>query len=141
MSSQVRAITFDCADPERLADFWAAVLGYTKREPPPEYPTWAAYLESLGIPEGQWTTSAAAVDPEGIRPRLLFLKVPEGKIVKNRVHLDLTPERTMDEEVARLQALGAVVVQRFEVAIGPFTVMRDPEGNEFCVETGPDDEA
>jgi hypothetical protein len=141
MPSHVRSITFDCAKPDRLADFWAAALGYTKREPPAEHATWAEYLQALGIPEGQWSTSAAVLDPEGIRPRLLFLPVPEGKVVKNRVHLDLTPEDTMEAEVRRLLRLGAQVVQRFTTPVGDFTVMHDPEGNEFCVETGPGDTA
>jgi Glyoxalase-like domain len=138
--SQVRSITFDCVEPELLADFWAAALGYSKRQPPPESPTWAAYLEAQGIPEGQWSTSAAVLDPEGVRPRLLFLKVPEGKVVKNRVHLDLTPESSMDVEVSRLLQLGGRVVKRFDTPVGAFTVMQDPEGNEFCVETGPGEE-
>jgi len=140
MHSQVRSITFDCADPELLASFWAAALGYTKREPPVEYSNWAAYLEALGVPEGQWSTSAAVLDPEGIRPRLLFLKVPEGKALKNRVHLDLAPQSSMDAEVSRLLHLGARVLERFDTPVGAFTVMQDPEGNEFCVETGPGDE-
>jgi hypothetical protein len=67
------------------------------------------------------------------------LKVPEGKSVKNRVHLDLTPERTMREEVSRLERFGARVVRVFDDQWDVFTLMQDPEGNEFCVESGPDD--
>jgi predicted enzyme related to lactoylglutathione lyase len=136
MSVQIRAITFDCADPERLAAFWSAALGFTKREVPAGFATWAEYLASQGIPEGQWSTSAAVMDPEGKCPRLLFLKVPEGKTVKNRVHLDLSPDGTMAEEVSRMVTLGARVERIFDDQADVFTVMQDPEGNEFCVERG-----
>src|SRR5579872_1371462 len=110
----VRSITFDCADPERLAAFWGEALGYRPRELPAGYASWAEYLAAQGIPEGQWSTSAAVSDPEGLRPRLLFLKVPEGKTVKNRVHLDLAPAGTMRAEVDRLVALGARVVRVYD---------------------------
>jgi hypothetical protein len=135
MSLAVRSITFDCRDPDALARFWAAALGYTRRETPAGFSTWAEYLASQGIPEGQWSTSACVLDPEGTRPRLLFLEVPEGKAVKNRVHLDLAPSGSMDEEVDRLVALGARVVRRFDDQWDVFTLMQDPEGNEFCVES------
>jgi hypothetical protein len=139
MTLRVRSITFDCIDPERLAAFWSAALGYKEREVPAGFANWAAYLESQGIPEGQWSTSAAVSDPEGVRPRLLFLPVPEGKTVKNRVHLDLAPETTMRTEVGRLVQLGARVVRAFDDQWDVFTLMQDPEGNEFCVEAGPND--
>jgi Glyoxalase-like domain len=139
MTVQVRSITFDCADPERLADFWTVALGYAKRDLPAGFDSWADYLRAQGVPEGQWSTSAVAQDPEGIRPRLLFLMVPEGKSAKNRVHLDLSPQGTMHAEVARLEQLGARVVRVFDDQWDVFTLMHDPEGNEFCVESGPDD--
>jgi hypothetical protein len=65
---------------------------------------------------------------------LLFLAVPEGKTVKNRVHLDVRATTTMREEVERLVGLGATVERVVEEDLGVWTVMRDPEGNEFCVE-------
>ena len=116
--STVANTTFDCADPVALATFWAAVFEY---DGPIE-----ADEDSAWFPE-----------PDGDGRRgLLFIVVPEGKSAKNRVHLDLTPSTTRDEEVARLQGLGATVFARFvnaETGAG-FVVMLDPEGNEFCVE-------
>ena len=113
MSLTIGNVVFDCADPLRLARFWAAALGYEHRETAP------------GI--------AWAWPPEGRRPRLLFNKVPEPKVVKNRVHLDLHTD-DMDAEVERLVALGATKV-RFvdEGEGGAWWIMADPEGNEFCV--------
>lgn len=111
MASQIHTITVDCANPLKVANFWAAALG--------------AKLEESSDEE------ALVLDPHG--PDLLFLKVPEGKIVKNRWHLDLTPEDNMQSEVERLVALGAQKIQLFEENGGKWTLMLDPESNEFCV--------
>jgi predicted enzyme related to lactoylglutathione lyase len=109
----IRSLTFDCADPRVLAPFWAAALGYRL--------------------EGADQEVGIAADPAGGRPRLLFLRVPEPKSAKNRRHLDLRGG-DMEAEVARLVSLGATVVRAFEQPGDTFTVMRDPEGNQFCVE-------
>jgi len=69
----------------------------------------------------------------------LFLIVPEGKTLKNRLHLDLRPSRSMAEEVARLEAAGATSLRRVDEGGSFWTVMADPEGNELCVLRGPDD--
>jgi catechol 2,3-dioxygenase-like lactoylglutathione lyase family enzyme len=114
MASKIRTITIDCANPARLAEFWTAALGYTLKD-----------IDEEG---------ALLVGPDGQNSRILFLVVPEGKTVKNRLHFDLTPEDTRAAEVERLKGLGATVYQEFD-----WTVMRDPEGNEFCVEAGPGD--
>jgi hypothetical protein len=117
--STVDALTFDCADPEPLARFWADVLGYELA--------------------GRDRESAWIADPAGHGWPLLFQIVPEGKAVKNRLHLDLRPPVSMAAEVERVKALGATE-QRFVEEEGSFwTVMQDPEGNEFCVLRGPDD--
>jgi hypothetical protein len=142
MATQVQ-ITFDCADPEGLAQFWAGALGYILQPPPPGYDTWEAFGEELGMsPEAQ-DSIRAAVDPERAGPRLLFMRVPEGKTVKNRVHLDLhvvppgTPmeeRRQMLETRAReLIGAGAKEVGRVEEYGQYWIVMSDPEGNEFCI--------
>ena len=114
----VRNITFDAQDPYAAAQFWAALTGY-------------ALLDSHPGDE------EVALEPgaPGV-PGLLFLKVPEGKTVKNRVHLDIRPPSgTRDEWVARLAGLGARVVDDRRQADGTgWVVMADPEGNEFCVE-------
>ncbi|MFE3499831.1 VOC family protein [Kitasatospora sp. NPDC059160] len=116
MASLVRHVTIDCADPFALADFWAKVLDGTLAED-----------DNLGDPEA--VVKSAGAD-------LLFIRVPEGKTVKNRVHLDLQPQdRSRDEEVERLLALGATVVsdQRRPDGTG-WVTLADPEGNELCVE-------
>jgi hypothetical protein len=113
-------VTFDCAEPERVARFWSEVLGYEQQGP-------------------------VCVDPSGVGPRLYFQRVPEGKVVKNRVHLDVRvgtglvgDERlaVLEAECERLVALGAVR-QRVLVADGfneSCIVMQDVEGNEFCLD-------
>ena len=112
MTSTVHTLTVDCASPAALATFWAAVL-----DRPATYDT---------VPEDDdWAEVGDA-------PKLLFLKVPEPKSVKNRLHLDLTPDTPRAEEVERLAGLGATVVADF-YEHGRWTLMRDPAGNEFCV--------
>ena len=73
------------------------------------------------------------MDPASTGPTILFHSVPEPKITKNRVHLDLRTLTSVEEEVRRLEGLGATVAERFD----SHTMMRDPEGNEFCVEPSP----
>ena len=121
MTAEIHSITVDCADPYTLATFWAAVLGRRLADD-----------DKPGDPE-------ALLDPPGgIGPRVLFIRVPEGKAVKNRLHLDLCPtDGTRDEEVRRVLDLGATLVddQRRPDGTG-WAVLADPEGNEFCVERG-----
>ena len=135
-------IAFDCAEPARLAEFWAAALGYVVQPPPPGYASWEDLLREMGVPEEQWTSRSAAVDTDGPGPRIFFQRVPEGKTAKNRVHLDvraggdLAGDARRDrlaEEVRRLVSLGAEQVQPFDEMGEHWIVMRDPEGNEFCV--------
>jgi catechol 2,3-dioxygenase-like lactoylglutathione lyase family enzyme len=136
-------VTFDCKDPERVARFWCEVLGYEVPPPPSGFATWADYEASRPAERrGEWF---AATDPTGAGPRLFFQRVPEGKVVKNRVHLDVRvgtglvgAERlaALRAEAARLVALGAVVVQEL-IADGEnesCIPMLDVEGNEFCVD-------
>jgi hypothetical protein len=115
----IRSITVDCADPYRQALFWSEVTGWQEDPDDPNHP---------GDPEGR------IVSTHGIN--LLFIPVPEGKVVKNRVHLDLWPtERTRDEEVARLLGIGARLFEDHREPDGTgFVVLTDPEGNEFCIE-------
>jgi catechol 2,3-dioxygenase-like lactoylglutathione lyase family enzyme len=120
MTARVHNITFDCADPYKLAGFWSQVTGF--QEDP----------EDPNRPEDQ---EAALIGPEG-HPNLLFIRVPEAKTVKNRVHLDLMPtDRTREEEVTRLLGLGATLVADHRRSDGSgWAVLADPEGNELCVE-------
>lgn len=139
-------ITFDCADPAALAEFWAVALGCRVQDPPPGFASWEQALEAMGVPRERWNDASAVVDPEGSGPRLFFQRVPEGKQVKNRVHLDvraapgLTGDDRMaalEEEAVRLVSHGAKRVERHEPAppLGAgHIVMTDPEGNEFCLD-------
>jgi Glyoxalase-like domain len=138
-------VVFDCADPARLAEFWAAALGYKLDDPPAGYASWPEFLTARGVPEDQWNAASACSDPEGRGPRIYFQQVPEPKTTKNRVHLDVnaggpraTPaeerRRRVDAEVERLVGLGATRVGEVE-EFGEFCVnLRDPEGNEFDVQ-------
>ena len=137
-------VTFDCADPASLAAFWAEALGYELQGPPPGFASWPEFLAAQGVPEERWGSAAAIVDPKGKGPRIFFQKVPEPKTVKNRVHLDLQSGGPLsdpievrrartDAEVARLEKLGATKVEAREDLGVYWVVMRDPEGNEFCV--------
>lgn len=140
-------ITFDAADPDALARFWAEVVGYVLQPPPEGYESWDAFLDEIGVPPDERDAASAIVDPDGDGPRFFFQKVPEGKSAKNRVHLDVnlggghsTPieERMerIDAEAERLIGLGAEHVQRFHLPDRNeyWIVMRDPEGNEFCLQ-------
>jgi catechol 2,3-dioxygenase-like lactoylglutathione lyase family enzyme len=142
-------VTIDCADPERLVRFWATALGYEVEAPPDGFPGWRAYWLHHGVPEdelGDGDCADSVVDPDGVGPRLWFQQVPEGKSGKNRLHLDLKVSggrsvpleirrQRVDAEVDRLLAAGAGR-QRvlFTEGVDHYAVvLRDPEGNEFCV--------
>jgi glyoxalase superfamily protein len=143
-------VVFDCANPARIAEFWATALGYTVQPPPEGFPSWEKFLASMGVPESEWNSRSAVVDPDGAGPRIFFQRVPEPKTVKNRVHLDVNAgadatgderRRRVDAEVERLTAAGATTVAATEdwVTEEPalaeyWVVMQDPEGNEFCVQ-------
>jgi hypothetical protein len=120
MAVRIKSITFDCADPYHLAQFWSEVTGFREDPNNPNEP---------GDPEG------LLLSPDGSLA-LLFIPVPEAKQTKNRVHLDLVPlERRRDEEVERFLDIGARLVddQRRPDGSG-WVVLSDPEGNEFCIE-------
>jgi catechol 2,3-dioxygenase-like lactoylglutathione lyase family enzyme len=139
-------VTFDCADPAALAAFWSEAMGYVVPDPPGGASTWEEFLAAQGVPEDQWNAASAAEDPAGNGPRLFFQRVPEGKTAKNRVHLDVRAapglqgeERmaALEAEAERLVGLGATRVERHEPSppmAGGHVVMRDPEGNEFCLD-------
>jgi catechol 2,3-dioxygenase-like lactoylglutathione lyase family enzyme len=139
-------ITFDCADPAALATFWAEALGYQVQGPPEGFDSWEQALDALGVPPEKRNDASAVVDPDGSGPRLFFQRVPEGKLVKNRVHLDVraAPGLAGDERMAALEAEaerllphGATRLERHEPApplAGGHIVMADPEGNEFCLD-------
>lgn len=110
----IKNVTWDCADALALARFWAAVLG--------------SDVDEESTPAKAFVEAAAWGGPN-----MWFNQVPEPKTAKNRLHFDLRAPAGMADEVRRLEALGATVVDRYEA----LTVMADVEGNEFCVEPGP----
>ncbi|WP_331767294.1 VOC family protein [Embleya sp. NBC_00896] len=139
------SLTIDCARPTELARFWALALGYVEKPPPAGFASWEAWFASHDIPPDEWDQGAYLADPDGIGPSLSFMQVPEAKVVKNRLHLDIqvgggrdTPWATrwprVIAAVEQLTAAGATVVREDEVQGRPdHMVMADPEGNEFCL--------
>lgn len=138
-------VTFDCADPLALARFWATALDYVIPDPPDGSASWEDFLRARGVPEEEWNAAAAAEDPDGTGPRLYFQRVPEGKVAKNRVHLDLRAApgleggqrmTALEARATELVALDATRIERHEPGpmSGGFIVMTDPEGNEFCLD-------
>jgi len=126
VTSKFTELAIDCADPGRLARFWCSVLGYEIQEEEDGF----VAIGSPVLPEGKSR-------PGPVPPALTFARVPEGKIVKNRLHIDVNPvDREQDEEVRRLLELGA---RPADVGQGPdvsWVTLADPEGNEFCVLAG-----
>ncbi len=123
MSLMMHHVVIDCEKPSVLVEFWANVLGFEKEE-------W-------GDENG-----AVAFNPKDRQLRLLFLPVPEKKQVKNRLHIDVeTADSTMESEVQRVQSLGATRIERKEIVrdtwSSEWTIMLDPEGNEFCISRKP----
>lgn len=141
MATHVQVVV-DCADPAALSQFWAQTLHYVIQPPPPGHDSWEEFLASRGVPEEQWNSRSAVVDPDGPGPRIFFQRVSEAKALKNRVHLDvqvgagLPPEQRRQrvaEEVERLGSLGASHVHDYFEMGEHWVVLQDPEGNEFCV--------
>jgi hypothetical protein len=137
-------VAIDCADPAALSDFWAEVLGYVHDAPPEGFSSWPEALAAWGIPEEDWNSANALVDPDGVGPRIFFQRVPEAKVGKNRIHLDVRvsagPNVPVEDrrpvlraEVDRVVALGATEIGEVEEQGGVWVVMQDPEGNEFDI--------
>lgn len=153
MTAQIQ-LTFDAHSPQVLGLFWADVLGYVVDPPPggkvggPEetLQAWFTALESMGVPESEWDSRFAIIDPDGVGPRIFFERVPEPKTAKNRLHIDVRAavglagdERmaALEAECGRLQRVGATRLRRHEPSpplSNGWIVMADPEGNEFCLD-------
>jgi glyoxalase superfamily protein len=123
VASKFTELAIDCADPGGLARFWCSVLDYEVVD------------EEDGL-----VTIGSPLAPEGrnrrgpVPPALTFARVPEGKTIKNRVHLDVSPtDREQDEEVRRLLGLGARHADVGQTGDESWVTLADPEGNEFCV--------
>ena len=118
MALRWQAILIDSVDPAPLARWWAELLG------------WRITFED----EEEVVLEPPAGSPEdGVSPDILFLRVPEQKAVKNRLHIDLRPDEDQAAEVARAEALGATRVDIGQGDDKTWVVLADPEGNEFCI--------
>jgi hypothetical protein len=140
-------LVVDCADPDRLARFWAAALGYELAPPPAGFATWNDFYRDVGVPEEDLVDGADRIsDPDHGGPTIWFHQVPDPKVVKNRLHLDLhasgprtdpleTRRHRVDTEAARLATLGATITGPLpEEGLDHYAVgMKDPEGNEFDI--------
>jgi Glyoxalase-like domain len=146
-------LVIDCTDPEPLARFWAAALGYVLEPPPEGFATWDDWRRDIGLPDSELGVGTdSIVDPDGNGPRIWFRMEPDAKVVKNRLHLDLhvsggrsvtegrsfpfaTRKQRVDAEAKRLADLGATISGAMSsddmdhYAMG----MKDPEGNEFDI--------
>jgi hypothetical protein len=141
-------VTFDCADPAGLTRFWALALGYVIEEPPAGFDSWMDYWRSVGVPEdelGDGDGADSIVDPDGVGPRIWFQVVPEGKVVKNRLHLDVPSgggrgvpldlrKQRVSAKADQLVEAGATRVRVLAETLDHYAeVLLDPEGNEFCI--------
>jgi hypothetical protein len=141
-------IAWDCADPARMVAFWAPALGYAVAPPPQGHDTWNDYYLSIGVPEDELDLAGdgadSIVDPGGAGPRIWFQQVPEGKQVKNRLHLDVLVgggravplderRRLVQARVDELLAAGASLLYVSDADGHYAQTLTDPEGNEFCV--------
>ena len=123
MSLSIHQIAVDCVDASLQSEFWSLALGLAKEDWGEEY-------------------GAMVYNPDNTGIRIVFLPVPERKVVKNRVHLDVrTPDNTREAEVERLTSLGAKEIETKSLSTdnwtATWTIMQDPEGNEFCVSAEP----
>ena len=126
-------VTFDCAAPRRVGRFWCEVLGYVAPPPPEGFASWED-ADRAQAPEDRDSWFVCS-DPTGAGPRLFFQRVPEGKVGKNRLHLDLSPsDQDQDAEVRRVLELGARHADVGQTGDEPWVCLADPEGNEFCVQ-------
>jgi hypothetical protein len=140
-------LVIDCTDPDRLAHFWAAALGYELAPPPAGFATWDDHYRALGLPEEYLGLGADRIsDPQGHGPAIWFHALPDAKVVKNRLHLDIhasgeradpieTRRQRVDAEASRLAALGATITcVMAEEGVDHYAVgMKDPEANEFDI--------
>ena len=146
MTTREVQVTIDGGDPATLAEFRAVALGYQVQPPPPGFDTWDAALDAWGVPPDQRNERSAVVPPAGeTGPRVFFQRVPEGKVAKNRVHLDVRAapglqgealKERLEEVCEQLTGLGARRLARHEpggIDAGHL-VLADPEGNEFCLD-------
>ena len=127
MASRLTEISIECHDPDLLATFWTAALDWVVLDREPG-------LVEIGPARASDQELLDAVRTGPVPPTLFLAAVPEDKVAKNRLHFDLSPvDRSRDEEVDRLLALGATRADIGQTGEESWVVLADPEGNEFCV--------
>src|ERR1017187_5957547 len=142
-------LVIDCKDPELLARFWAAALGYVLEPPPEGFATWDDWRRDIGLPDSELGIGAdSIIDSRGDGPRIWFHVMPDAKVAKNRLHLDIhvsgfpsrsdplaTRMQRVDAEARRLTDLGGrLTVVMSADGLDHYAVgMKDPEGNEFAL--------
>lgn len=138
-------ITVDCGSPAAVARFWILALGYRRASPPEGWTTWEQFLTDHEVPRQEWDDGVVIQPVDGAGPTMSFLKVPESKTVKNRVHLDLKVsggrgvdqglrEQRIRSKAADLVAAGGRILREDRVDDHlDHLVMADPEDNEFCI--------
>ena len=142
-------LVMNCADPDLMARFWAAALGYQLEPPPAGFASWDDWRRDKGLLETVGVGADSIIDPEGRAPRIWFQVSPDGKTVPNRLHLDIhasggqelpieTRKKRVDAEALRLCELGATLLSdlsaELEAGVDHYAVaLTDPEGNEFDI--------
>ena len=146
-------LVIDCKDPELLARFWAAALGYVLEPPPEGFATWDDWRRDIGLPDSELGIGAdSIIDPRGDGPRIWFRSDEAAKVVKNRLHIDIhvsggrtgvegrsfplaARTQRVDAEARRLADLGATITGPLgDDGLDHYAVgMKDPEGNEFDI--------
>ena len=148
MSLRVQVV-FDCRDPDGLAKFYANALRWKLQDPPEGFDSWEEALKAWHVPQEEWNSASAIVDPEGKGPRIYFQQMDTPKLGKNRLHIDINASGGMrvpfgerkekvNMDVGRLVGLGAKKDHESQEGTGDLqeycVIMKDPEGNEFCVQ-------
>jgi hypothetical protein len=145
-------IVIDCKDPELLARFWAAALGYVLEPAPEGFATWDDWRRETGLPDSYLGKGPDSItDPGGEGPRMWFREEDEAKVAKNRLHFDIhvsggrtvvegrsvpfaTRTQRVDAEAKRLADLGATITGPLGDGVNHYAMgMKDPEGNEFDI--------
>ncbi len=126
-----------------MTEFWCLALNYVEQPPPEGFDSWDTFADSVDMPVEKRSRFGSVVDPAGVGPRLLFQGVPEGKVVKNRLHFDVNVggelrgaerQQAVREHAAGLVAGGATLVEERNDEFSWWIVLTDPEGNEFCLQ-------
>ncbi len=136
---------FDAQDPDRLAKFYAEALHYKLQDPQEGFNSWQDALKAWKVPEEEWNSASAIIDPDGKGPRIYFQQMDTPKLGKNRLHIDLNASKgsmvsleerkeDVNREAERLSKLGAKELRKLEDDREYCVVFLDIDGNEFCVQ-------